>query len=163
MLRWENIRRLRNTFLLPRRMVPPFRWYMTPLYSTACIAKVHLFRVYNTHLDSTSFRKDNTSYATQLSRTRGRTHTKRRYPRRATMADPATSPRPHVPACAHSTHHRRERHSAVRRHRAVCTAWCTMGPESTSRDVRARSIFRWVVWCVPELRAGFIRRDHSSW
>jgi hypothetical protein len=23
-------------------MVPPFRWYMTPLYSTACIAKVHL-------------------------------------------------------------------------------------------------------------------------
>ena len=37
-----------------------------------------------------------------------------------------------------------------RRHRAVCIVWCTLGPASASRDVRARCIFRWVVRCVPE-------------
>jgi hypothetical protein len=134
-----------------------------PLSSSAYIAKFSLPRVHNTDLDSAPFRKDITPYATQLSHTCGHTYTKCWYPRRATMADPATSPQSHIPACAHNTHHSRQHYSAIWRHRAVCPTWCTMGSTSPSRDVRARRIFRWVVWRVPELRAGFICRDHSSW
>ena len=136
---------------LPCHMVPPpFRWYITFLPSNACIAESLSFRVHNTHLDSASFRKDNPSYATELSRTRGRTHTKCRYPLCATMVDPATSSQSHVSPCVHITHHRCRRHSATRRHRVVCTAWCAMGRTSASRDVRDRGIFRSVVRCIPE-------------
>src|SRR6267154_3492987 len=148
---------------LPRRVVPPFRWYITYLSSSACIAEVPLPRIHNADLDSAPFRKDNTPYATQLSRACGRTYTKCRYSRRAPMADPATSPQSHIPTCAHNTYHRRQHHSAIWRHRAVCPTWCTMGSTSPSRDVRARCIFWWAVWRVPELRASFICRDHSSW
>jgi hypothetical protein len=78
---------------------------------------------------------------TQLSHTRGRTHTKCWYPWHATMADPATSPQTHVSACAHITHHRRQHHSAIQRHRVVRTAaWCTMGPVSASGDIRSQYI-----------------------
>ncbi|KAF8476441.1 hypothetical protein DFH94DRAFT_759255 [Russula ochroleuca] len=92
------------------------------LPNSACITEVCLFRVHNTHLDSAAFRKDNTSYTTELSRTRVCTHTKCRYPRRATIADPPTSPQPRVPACARITHCRRQHHSVIWRHRAVRTA-----------------------------------------
>ena len=121
--------------------------------------EVPLFRVHNTHLHSASFRRDNSSYATQLSRTRGRTHTKCQYPWRAFMSDPATSPQPHIPACAYR---RCQHHPTIWHHQAIRTARCTIGPASPSRQVRVCRIFRWVVRCVPELRAGAISRDHSS-
>jgi hypothetical protein len=94
---------------LPCHMVPPpFRWYITFLPSNACIAEVYLLGF--TTLTSTALlfaKKDDPSYATELSRTCGRTHTKCRYPLCATTADPATSSQSHVPLCAHITHHRR--------------------------------------------------------
>ena len=64
MSRWESIRRPRNSSV-PRRVVPPFRWYITRLSSSACIAKVPLPGVHNTDLDGTPFRKDITPYAPQ--------------------------------------------------------------------------------------------------
>jgi hypothetical protein len=119
---------------LPRRMVCPVRWFVTfPSLAAPALLKfidVHLSGF--TTLTSPVLRFSKTTLhklhnATQLSHTRGRTHTKCRYSWRATMADPATSPQSHVPACAHITHRRRQRHSVIRRHRVVRTAWCTMG------------------------------------
>lgn len=98
---------------------------------------------------------------TQLSHTRGRTHTKCWYPWHATMADPATSPQTHVSACAHITHHRRQHHSAIQRHRVVRTAWCTMGPVRARLPVAifARSIFRCCTVRSRVTRAHYTRRS----
>ena len=96
---------------------------------------------------------------TQLSHTRGRTHTECWYPWHATMADPATSPQTHVSACAPITHHRRQHHSAIQRHRVVRTAWCTMGPVRASGDIRARGTFRCCTVRSRATRAHYTRRS----
>ena len=126
--------------------------------TTASACTKYLFsRVHNTHLDSAPVRKDNASHATQFARARGRSHTKRRHPRRAPVAGRPASPRPILPARPRITRRRRQRDSALRRRRAVRAARRTMGPAGPRGNVRARGIFRRAVRRIPELRAGFVR------
>jgi len=126
--------------------------------STASTCTEYLFsRVHNTHLDSAPVRKDNASHATQFARARGRSHTKRRYPRRTPVAGRPASPRSNLPARARTARRRRQRDSALRGHRTVRAARRTMGPAGPGGDVRARGVFRCAVRRIPELRAGFVR------
>jgi UMF1 family MFS transporter len=74
MLRWQNIRRLRNTF---RYLAA---WFllsdgMLPLHGSACYTEYLFSRFHNTNLDGAPFRKDNAPYATHLTYTRGCDHT----------------------------------------------------------------------------------------
>ena len=97
---------------------------------------------------------------TQLSHTRGRTHTKCWYPWHATMADPATSPQTHVSACAHITHHRRQHHSAIQRHRVIPVVHDgACDSVSASGDIRARGIFRCCTVRSRATRAHYTRRS----
>jgi len=156
MLRWQNIRRLRNTFCNLAA------WFLFPMVyapSTTASARTEysFSRVHNAHLDSAPVRKDDASHATQFARARGRSHTKRRYPRRAPVAGRPASPRSILPARARATRRRRQRHSALRCHRTVRITRRSMGTAGPGGDVRARGVFRRAVRCIPELRAGFVR------
>ena len=138
----------------------PMVQYMPPpsLTASPCTEDSFFFpRVLNNHIDSAPVRKDNASHASQFARPHRHSRAKRRYPRCSPVAAHPASPRPNIPPRARTTRRRRQRDSALRRHRTVRAARRTMGPARPNGDVRAHGVFRRAVRRIPELRAGFVR------